>query len=292
VARADGPIGAVPDGYVVHRIGDTYLVFDRALAADLTHLRLADPAVRERLFARAPVRGRGAAPSVAVRPALDMVLRRYRHGGLLGRATGSLYLGPGRALAELRVAARAEALDAPVPHVVCLVLWPVLGPLWSALIGTREERGARHLLELARELESDSARAELARETGRAVKRLHDAGVEHRDLQLRNVLAVQPAPGAPRRIVVIDLDRAVYHARGSVPARLRAANLGRLFRSALKNGLWDRRVGEREVAAFLEGYTGEDRTLRDALRGWLPRERFKLGLHRWRYRFLPAEPAA
>ena len=193
-----GPIGEVPEGYVVHRIADTYLVFDRALVADLVPLRLADPVARERLFARAPVRGRSAAPSVPLTPALDMVLRRYRHGGLLGRATGSLFLGPGRALAELRVAARAESLGAPVPHVLCLVLWPVLGPFWSALIGTREERGARHLLDLARELEPAAARIALARDVGQAVRRLHDAGVEHRDLQLRNVLAVQGSAGAAR----------------------------------------------------------------------------------------------
>ena len=285
------PIGAVPEGYVVHRVGDTYLVLDRALAGDLVPLRLADPLARERLFARAPVRGRGAAPSVAVTPSLGMVLRRYRHGGLLGRATGALYLGPGRALSELRVAARAAASGAPVPHVLCLVLWPVLGPFWSALIGTREERGARHLLELAQELEPAAARGGLAREVGQAVRRLHDAGVEHRDLQLRNVLAVGE-PATQRRIVVIDLDRAVYHAQRGVPVRLRASNLGRLLRSVIKNGLWDRRVGEREAAAFLEGYTGEDRALRDELRGWVARERFKIRLHRWGYRWRrPPQPA-
>jgi 3-deoxy-D-manno-octulosonic acid kinase len=278
------PIGAVPEGYVVHRVGDTYLVLDRALAGELVPLRLADPVARERLFARAPVRGRGAAPSVSVTPSIGMVLRRYRHGGLLGRITGALYLGPGRALAELRVAARAAACGAPVPHVLCLVLWPVFGPFWSALIGTREERGARHLLELAQDLEPAAARSALAGEVGRAVRRLHDAGVEHRDLQLRNVLAVEEPPAAQRRIVVIDLDRAVYHAQRGVPVRLRASNLGRLLRSVIKNGLWDRRVGEREAAAFMEGYTGEDRVLREELRGWVARERFKIRLHRWGYR--------
>jgi 3-deoxy-D-manno-octulosonic acid kinase len=277
-------IGEVPEGYVVHRVADTYLVLDRAHAAELVPLRLADPEVRQRLFARAPVRGRGAAPSLAVTPALDMVLRRYRHGGLLGAATGSLYLGPGRALAELRVAARAEASGAPVPHVLCLVLWPVLGPFWSAMIGTREERGARHLLELAQQLEPAPARAALAREVGQAVRRLHDAGVEHRDLQLRNVLAVDRGAGA-RRIVVIDLDRAVYHPGAGVPVHLRAANLGRLTRSVIKNGLWDRRVGDGEASAFLEGYTGEDRALRSELRGWVARERFKIRLHRLGYRW-------
>jgi 3-deoxy-D-manno-octulosonic acid kinase len=283
MARA---VGEVPDGYVVHRVADTYLVFDCALASDLVPLRLADPEARERLFARAPVRGRGAAPSVAVNPAIDMVLRRYRHGGLLGSLTGSLYLGPGRALAELQVAVRAEALGAPVPHVLCLVLWPVLGPFWSALIGTREERGLQHLLELAQQLEPAQARAALAREVGQAVRRLHDAGVEHRDLQLRNVLAAPEPSAGPRRIVVIDLDGARYHPRRGVPVRLRAANLGRLTRSVIKNGLWDRRIGEREAAAFMEGYTGEDRALREELGGWVARERLKIRLHRWRYRWL------
>lgn len=284
--------GEVPEGWVVHRIDATWLVFDRALSGELVPLRLADPAARERLFARAPVRGRGAAPSVPITSAQSMILRRYRHGGLLGALTGALYLGPGRALAELRVAARAESLGAPVPHVVCLVLWPVWGPFWSALIGTREERAARTLLELARELDAQAERLELARETGRAVKHLHDAGVEHRDLQLRNVLAVAE-PGGRRRIVVIDLDRAVHHrGRSGVPIAKRAANLGRLLRSAIKNGLWNARVGESEAAAFLEGYTGEDQGLREALRGRATHERWKIRLHRWRYRFLPQSPAA
>jgi 3-deoxy-D-manno-octulosonic acid kinase len=282
--------GEIPEGWVVHRIAETWLVLDRALAPELVQLRLADPAARERIFARAPVRGRGAAPSVAITSEQGMVLRRYRHGGLLGGLTGSLYLGPGRALSELRVAARAEAMGAPVPHVVCLVLWPVWGPLWSALIGTREERGSKTLLELARELEAPAARVELAREVGRAVKRLHDAGVEHRDLQLRNVLAVEQS-GGRRRIVVIDLDRAAHHRGRGVPVRQRAANLGRLLRSAIKNGLWSTRVGEPEAAAFLEGYTGEDRGLRDALSGWVARERWKIRVHGWRYRFLPQTPA-
>jgi 3-deoxy-D-manno-octulosonic acid kinase len=224
---------------------------------------------------------------VALGAGLGMVLRRYRHGGLLGQFTGALYLGPGRALSELRVAARAEALGAPVPHVVCLVLWPVLGPLWSALIGTREERGLQHLLEIAGQLEPAAARTALAREVGQAVRRLHDAGIEHRDLQLRNVLAEPGASPGPRRVVVIDLDRAVYHPGSGVPVRARASNLGRLLRSVIKNGLWDRRIGEREAGAFMEGYTGEDRRLRDDLRGWVARERFKIRLHRWRYRWLP-----
>lgn len=284
------PIGEVPPGYVIHRVGHSWLVLEREASADLIRLRLADPAVRRALFARAPRRGRGATPSVPLGDRF-VVLRRYRHGGLLARPRGALYLGPERALSELRVTARAEAAGAPVPHVLCLALWPVIGPLWSALIGTLEEREARDLHEILSGARERSARCILARAVGAAVARLHDAGFEHRDLQVRNILAAGPE----QRIVVVDLDRAGFR-RGPLSARRRARNLGRLFRSVVKTGLWGEPLGKREVAAFLGGYTGGRRTLRDELRAWLPRERLKLALHRARYRLsrsrlAPAEVA-
>ncbi len=74
------PIGDLPPGYVVHRVGDVWLIFDQHDAPDLVRLRLADPAVRKTLFARAPRRGRGTAPTVPLRPEMNAVLRRYRHG--------------------------------------------------------------------------------------------------------------------------------------------------------------------------------------------------------------------
>jgi len=279
----------VPPGYVVHRVAETTLVFDATLAPDLVALRLADPDARKRLFARAPTRGRGAAPSVAVRRDVSMILRRYQHGGLFGRFTGMLHWGPSRALLELRVTTRAEAAGAPVPHVVCLVLWPAAGPFWSALIGTREERGATDLLEFLRVAEDPGERRAILREVGAAVRRLHDAGVDHRDLQLRNILVVEE--GGARRIVVIDLDRAVYHPRGRLAARLRARNLGRLTRSVVKMGLWRDRVGRRELAAFVGAYTARDRALRAELRGWIRREQWKLALHRLGYRLSGAAAA-
>jgi len=278
----------VPPGYVVHRVADATLVFDAALASELVALRLADPDARKRLFSRAPLRGRGAAPSVGLRRDVSVILRRYQHGGAFGGFTGMLHLGPSRALEELRVTARAEASGAPVPHVVCLALWPAAGPFWSALIGTREERDARDLYEVLASTEDAGARSPLLREVGSAVRRLHDAGVDHRDLQLHNILVAEEA--GRRRIVVIDLDRAIYHSSGRLSSRLRARSLGRLFRSAVKNGLWRERVGRRELAAFMAAYTAGDRPLRAELRGFIRGEQVKLALHLLRYRFI--RPAA
>lgn len=274
----------VPTGYVVHRVAHTWMVFDRAAAPHLVPLRLADPAVREKLFEHAPVRGRGAAPTVKIHPGLTAVLRRYRHGGLLGRLTGSLYWGPDRALEELRVTARAEAAGAPVPHVLCLAVWPVGGPFWSALIGTREEPGAQDLLGALSHTAEPRARRDLLRRVGASLRKLHDEGVDHRDLQLRNILVV---PGEPEpRIVVVDLDRAVFHSRGALPVGHRAENLGRLNRSGVKNGLWSRTPCARDAAAFLSGYTKGSRKLRAELASYVPRERAKLAIRRLRYRLI------
>ncbi len=274
----------VPPGYVVHRVADATLVFDAALANELVGLRLADPDARRRIFSRAPLRGRGAAPSIGLRRDVTVILRRYQHGGVFGGYTGMLHLGPSRALEELRVTARAEASGAPVPHVVCLALWPAAGPFWSALIGTREERGARDLYEVLVASEDTRARSRLLREVGSAVRRLHDAGVDHRDLQLHNILVVDE--GGRRRFVVIDLDRASYHSSARLSSRLRARSLGRLLRSAVKKGLWRERVGRRELAAFAAGYTTGDRPLRRELRRFVRAEQWKLALHRLRYRFI------
>jgi 3-deoxy-D-manno-octulosonic acid kinase len=210
------------------------------------------------------------------------VLRRYRHGGLLGPLTGALFFGPQRALRELRVTARAEVSGAPVPHVLCLVLWPVFGPLWSGVIGTSEVRPARDLLDALRAADQPRARRSLVRKTGAAIRKLHDAGVEHRDLQLRNILVTAEADP---RIVVLDLDRAKFHRYGLVPVASRARNLGRLARSAVKAGLWGTLIGRREVAAFIGAYTRGNRALRRELRAHAALERAKLALHRISYPF-------
>lgn len=242
-------------------------------------LRLADASARDALFARAPRRGRGRTPSVSLSGGSSLVLRRYRHGGLLGRLTGSLYLGPARALAELRVTAGAEQRGAPVPHVLCLVLWPILGPLWSAIIGTREERNAADLLTSLREAETPAQRNRLSRQAGDAVGRLHDAGVEHPDLQLRNVIVTRDS-----RVVIIDLDGAVFHRQGLLSVRKRAANLGRLARSAVKNKVFGELLDRRDLAGFAAAYTRGRRDLRRQLRAQIPLERWKLALHRLSYR--------
>jgi 3-deoxy-D-manno-octulosonic acid kinase len=269
-------LAPIPPGYVVHRIDATWLVLDEKLMPELVKLGLAEPNVRHTLFGSAIKRGRGSAPIVTVEGGTQAILRRYRHGGTLAGLTGKLFFGPGRALKELDVTARAEALGAPVPHPLLLTLWPVAGPLWSAIIGTRMEDQSVELLQALREAPDRAKLRYLLREAGSAVRRLHDAGVEHRDLQLRNILVTQEEN---RRIVVVDLDRARFHARGTMATSKRARNLGRLARSALKEGLIPERLTRRELVTFVGAYCAGNRRLRNELRAHVHLERFKLWAH-------------
>jgi hypothetical protein len=149
------------------------------------------------------------------------------------------------------------------------------------MIGTQEEPQAQDLLTAWQRSPARRERCLLLRRVGGAIRRLHDAGVEHPDLQVRNVLLCS---SPPERVVVIDLDRARLRAAAPPPARVRASHLGRLVRSAVKEGLVDPRAGcARELASLLGGYVERDRALRRALIQRARWERPKLNIHRIGY---------
>ena len=83
----------------------------------------------------------------------------------------------------------------------------------------------------------------LARRCGALIARMHDAGIWHADLQLRNILITAEGP------YLIDFDGAKR--MGRVPPLQRARNLLRLRRSLQKNG-----VSASIYNAVLEGYGG------------------------------------
>jgi hypothetical protein len=111
------------------------------------------------------------------------------------------------------------------------------------------------------------------------VRRFHDAGGRHADLQAANLLVRER--GECTGVVVIDLDRARLVERMS-PAR-RMKELMRFYRSLRKRDLLEI-VGPRGCAAFLCAYTGGERALRHALLDSLPRERLWVAIHALGYR--------
>jgi 3-deoxy-D-manno-octulosonic acid kinase len=203
----------------------------------------------EALVARSPspLRGRGRLARIDLGPAGRAIVRPLLRGGLLGRLIRRVSFDPTRAFAELRVSFEAAARGAHVLDVLAAVTRPA-GLGWRHGLVTREVEGA---VDLAAVLDAwpEPARRRALRAAGRAVRRLHDAGVDHVDLNLKNVL-LSPAGEA----LVIDLDRCTLGA-GPAPDAVRERNLLRLLRSWTKLGVYSpESVRRRDPLRLLLGY--------------------------------------
>ena len=243
-------------------------------------LALLEPGGLERWLAAAPSAGEGRAATALV--ALPeggplVVVRRLRHGGLLGPLLGERYLDAERSLRELEVTARLRVAGAPVPEPV-LALALRRGPCWTHAFVTVYEEGAVDALEFLASAPDEVRVLRAAAAFGAAVRRFHDAGGRHADLHVKNLLLRETRAGAEG--IVIDLDRG---GAGAPPApQRRARELGRLWRSLAKRGV-AKSVGERGVASFFATYCAGDRALRDALLERLPTERRLAALHALHY---------
>lgn len=177
------------------------------------------------------------------------VLRHFRRGGLIGRINRDLYLNLGversRAMQEFALLGWMRGKALPVPRPVAARYAPV-GLFYRADIITERIPEARPLAEALRDKRLP---AEVWRAVGRVVRRLHDHGVYHSDLNCRNILLDDQ-----QAAWVIDFDKCERRA----PGDWAQGNLDRLERSLRKerapaSGLnWD----AADWDMLIEGYTG------------------------------------
>ena len=153
------------------------------------------------------------------------VLRHYRRGGLIAHLSDDRYFWTGesrvRAFAEYRLLVRLIERGLPVPRPIGACYRRAGLRYRCDLITERIEGAAALSAELAAQALSD----ERWRSIGAAIARLHQAGVDHADLNAHNILLDRL--GA---VSVIDFDRG--RIRGAGIWRLR--NLRRLRRSLEK----------------------------------------------------------
>ena len=206
-------------------------------------------------------------------PRGQLVAKAYRRGGIVGGVLRQWYADPWRPAREAVVAEGLRARGCPTPEVVAARATRGAAGLHRLEIATARLTDARDLLDVLRDAREDAvATTALARRTGRTLRRLHDVGLHHRDLQVKNLL-VPADPDGP--LVILDLDRC--HLGEPLPAARRLPSLARFARSLVKNGVLPRPgapAEEREAwvpraaAAFAAGYG----PLEGAGRGALLRE--------------------
>ncbi|HEX5314572.1 MAG TPA: 3-deoxy-D-manno-octulosonic acid kinase [Gammaproteobacteria bacterium] len=170
--------------------------------------------------------GAGRGIAVSAGEAGAWALRHYHRGGWPGRFVADSYLWRGaeraRPVRELRLLAALRERGAPVVQPVAARVLRA-GLRYRGDILTQRIRDSRTLGSCARTLEpEDWARI------GEAIRRLHEAGGWHADLNAHNILLT------PCDVFVLDLDRGRLVPSGS---RVQRRNLDRLQRSLGKLGL-------------------------------------------------------
>lgn len=155
----------------------------------------------------------------------EWVLRHYRRGGFMARMLSDQYLGWGleksRSWSEWRLLAKLYALGLPVPRPVAASVIRGVGLYRADLITQR----IANAVPLAQQLALAPLPADAWQRLGRCLRRFHEAGVHHADLNARNILLDQSF-----QPYLIDFDRG--RLRGAAVAG--TLNLQRLYRSLCK----------------------------------------------------------
>ncbi len=175
------------------------------------------------------------------------VLRHYRRGGFIAGLSVDRYIWAGerrvRAFAEWRLLEQLAQRRLPVPKPIA-AWYRRTGLTYRCDLITQRLPDAQPLSAL---LQSAALPQASWRAIGAVMASLHDAGVDHVDLNADNILL-----SAARSVSVIDFDRGRLRA----PGRWRMRNLRRLHHSLAKISLAlpPGRFTAQAWGAFLDGY--------------------------------------
>ena len=155
-----------------------------------------------------------------------LVLREYRRGGLVAKFARYAYAftreADVRSFAEFRLLNAMLSKGLPVPRPVA-AWYRKLSPIqYRAAIIIERLENTSPLADLIAELDGDAWES-----IGETIRRFHDAGVMHADLNCFNVLV------RGDEYFLIDFDKSRLTA-DSAPARWKEANLDRFSRSLVK----------------------------------------------------------
>jgi hypothetical protein len=174
-----------------------------------------------------PGTGRGPRAVVELADGTPILVKQYLRGGALARLNRERYLDTRRFTRELDVSRRVRAAGLPAGETLGVVLRRAQ-PGWRAWGLARFVPDAPDLARVYAGALPPADGLALGRAVRAAVERLHEAGLEHRDLNLGNLLARRG--GAGWDVFVIDLDRARWTGR-PLGREARARATGRLHRS-------------------------------------------------------------
>lgn len=180
----------------------------------------------------------------------DFVIRRYRRGGLVAKFNKSRFLFTGleqtRPWLELSLLEKMTHLSLPVPRPIAGIFTVRFG-FYQAELLTETIKDAQDLFDIIKSHQADTVDW---CEIGKVIKRFHDNGIYHSDLNCHNIMIDNQ-----QKVWVIDFDKCEQRDPNNDWMQ---SNLSRLKRSLDKESSKHSNfhVSEKQWQAFLEGYHG------------------------------------
>jgi 3-deoxy-D-manno-octulosonic acid kinase len=207
------------------------------------------------------VSGRASHPSVPIDGGPRVVVRRYSHGGILRNLTRDLFLFGTRSFHELAYTEAVRSCSIPTVEPIAAIHQPACFPFYRAYLLSREVPNSKDLIEIFKDMiarPSIQTKRRLIRSAALVLRKFHEAGFFHGDLQLKNILV------ANKEVLLIDFDRS-YRKR-TLSDEEKLANILRLNRSTEK---WTRKglpITRHDCLRFFSIYAGEDKEIRRLMR--------------------------
>ena len=164
----------------------------------------------------------------------NLVVRDYWHGGLFGNVLKDIFWQGFRPIKELLICEGACKKGIRTIEIIAIVKNRVLGPFYRSKLISREIRDSVDLMEFLLRVDNQTILAkkkEIISKVAQAIKIMHDAGIYHADLNLKNILLQKPNRGE-FVVYIIDLDKSREFKELNLQRRMK--NLMRLDRSLEK----------------------------------------------------------
>lgn len=180
---------------------------------------------------------------------LSAVLRKYLRGGLVAQISESayVYLGESRVrpFTEFRLLLKLHNSGFPVPKPIAACYKRTAVAWYRGAILVERLRDSVPLADSIGHLTIDQWRS-----LGMTLRRFHDAGIHHADLNCFNILFRDGS------FYLIDFDKGVIEEHAKPDAPWKAANLKRLRRSLTRLNWPEEEDLESRWGALLQGYQG------------------------------------
>lgn len=206
----------------------------------------------------------------------EVAIRRYRHGGLLRRLTGDLFFFGNRPFQELVVTEKARTAGVPTVKILAAIKQRGWGGWYRGYLITEYLPATVDLIHYLDQRPPATQRQEVIALAAHAVRKIHQKGIYHADLHLKNFLVEDE-----RRVKVYLIDFDKSRMFSSLAPSRRMKNLRRLDRSAEKLKRLGLFLTEADKKHFCHLYARGDQAIRPYLKRFAARYWWHRLIYRW-----------